>query len=169
MTTFPWFQSYDSTLPHTLQPYPEQTLLDVMQETLAQRPEHLALVFKGLRMTYAELERHVNAFAAALAALGVQKGERVATLLPNSPQSVITQLGAWKVGAILTPINALYTERELEYALIECGAETIVVLSPFYNKVKAVQGRSMLKRVIVTNIKEYLPFPLSLLFTLVKQ
>ena len=169
MTTFPWFQSYDSTLPHTLQPYPEQTLLDVMQETLAQRPEHLALVFKGLRMTYAELERHVNAFAAALAALGVQKGERVATLLPNSPQSVITQLGAWKVGAILTPINALYTERELEHALIECGAETIVVLAPFYNKVKAVQGRSMLKRVIVTNIKEYLPFPLSLLFTLLKE
>ncbi|NTW21196.1 MAG: AMP-binding protein, partial [Nostocales cyanobacterium W4_Combined_metabat2_030] len=67
-------------------------------------------------------------------------GDRVALLLPNSPQSIIAQLGAWKAGAIAAPINSLYTPRELEGALNEVGAETVVVLTPFYEKVKALQA-----------------------------
>lgn len=61
--------------------------------------------------------------AAALASLGVGQGDRVALLLPNSPQAVIAQLGAWKAGAIVSPINPLYTEPEMEHVLSENGAE----------------------------------------------
>jgi long-chain acyl-CoA synthetase len=165
----PWFKSYDAGVPHTLQPYPEQTLLDVLAETVRQRPEHTALIFKGRRMSYAELDRLSSAFGAALLAQGVEKGERVAVLVPNSPQAIIAQLGAWKAGAIVAPLNALYTERELEYSLNEIRAETVVVLTPFYAKVKAVQPRTPVRRVIVTNIKEHLSPALKLLFTLLKE
>src|SRR5512136_175525 len=153
----PWFKSYDPTLPRTLRPYPEKDILDVIGETVRERPDHPALIFKGARMTYAKLAQLTDAFGAALVAHEVKKGDRVALLLPNSPQAVIAQVGAWKSGAIVSPLNALYTERELEYALNEVSAETIIVLNPFYPKVKSLQPRTHVKRVIATNIKEYLP------------
>jgi long-chain acyl-CoA synthetase len=165
----PWFKSYDPGMPHTLQPYPERTLLDVISDTLRERPEHTALIFKGKRISYAELEQLSNAFAAALLALGVQKGERVALVVPNTPQSIFGQIGTWKAGAIVAPINALYTEHELEHAFNEIGVETVVVLTPFYAKVKAIQSRTQVKRVIVTNIKEFLPPVMRVLFTLLKE
>ncbi len=101
--------------------------------------------------------------------LGVKKGERVALFIPNSPQAIIAQLGAWKAGAIVCPINSLYTATELEFALREVEAETVVVLTPFYEKVKALQERCGVKRVITTNIKDHLAPPLRLLFTLLKE
>jgi long-chain acyl-CoA synthetase len=165
----PWFKHYDPAMPRTLHPYPACTLLDVVKETVRERPNHTAWIFKGARVTYAEMERLSDAFGAALVALGVQKGDRVALVLPNSPQAIIGQIGAWKAGAIVSPINPLYTERELEYSLNEIGAETVVVLTSFYAKIKAIQPRTRVQRVIATNIKEYLPPVLRLLFTLVKE
>ncbi|MBN1661802.1 MAG: AMP-binding protein [Anaerolineae bacterium] len=165
----PWFKSYDPGMPRTLQPYPQRTLLDVMADTLQQRPNHTALIFKGTHTSHAELERLTNAFAAALCELGVQKGDRVAFVMPNCPQVIIAQIGTWKAGAIAAPLNALYTERELEYMLNEIGVETVVVLTRFYQKVKAVQPATRVRRVIVTNIKEYLPPLLRLLFTVAKE
>jgi len=165
----PWLKSYDPGMPHTLQPYPESTMLDVVHDTARQRPDHTALIFKGARMPYAALDRLSDAFGAALAAEGVQRRERVALLLPNSPQALIGELGAWKAGAIVAPLNPLYTERELEQMLNECSAETVVVLTPFYDKIKALQPRTQVRRVIATNIKEFLPAPLRLLFTLLKE
>lgn len=169
MNEKPWLKHYDPGVPHTLQPYPERTLLDVVRDTARQRPGHPALLFKGARLLYGELERLSDAFAAALIALGVKQGDRAALLLPNCPQAVIGQLGTWGAGAIVAPLNPLYTARELEQALNECGAETAVVLTPFYQKVKALQPRTQLRRVIATNIKEHLPSALRLLFTLLKE
>jgi long-chain acyl-CoA synthetase len=165
----PWFKSYDPGLPHTLQPYPQCTLLDAIADTVRQRPEHTALIFKDQRMSYRELDRLSDAFAAALAGLGVQKGDRVAIVVPNSPQAILGQIGAWKAGAIVAPLNSLYTERELEYSLNEIRAETVLVLTPFYAKIKAIQPRTQVRRVIATNIKEYLSPALRILFTLVKE
>jgi long-chain acyl-CoA synthetase len=165
----PWLKHYESGLPHTLQPYPQLTLLDVMSDTVRQRPGHTALIFKGTRVSYARLEQLTNSFGAALVAQGVRKGDRVAMLLPNSPQSIIAQLGVWKAGAIAAPINSLYTPRELEHALNEVGAETVVVLTPFYDKVKSLQARTPVRRVIATSIKDHLPAHMRWLFTLVKE
>jgi long-chain acyl-CoA synthetase len=169
MGEYPWLKHYDEGVPHSLQPYPEQTLLDVVRDTAAQRPNHTAVIFKGARLSYGELERLSDVFGNALIAQGVKKGDRVALLLPNSPQSIITQLGVWKAGGIAAPINPLYTEDELERLLKECGAETVVVLTLFYKKVKSLQPSTSLRRVIATNIKEYLPPFLSFLFTLFKE
>jgi long-chain acyl-CoA synthetase len=164
-----WFKYYEPGLPRTLKPYPHKTIFQMVAETAMERPRHTALIFKGRRTSYAELDSLSNDFGNALVSLGVKKGDRVALLLPNSPQAVIAQLGAWKAGAIVAPMNALYTDRELEHALNEISAETVVVLNPFYAKVKAIQARTSVKRVIATNIKEHLPPLLKVLFTLAKE
>jgi long-chain acyl-CoA synthetase len=164
-----WLGHYDQGVPRTLAPYPDRTLLDDLADAVAERPGAPALLFKGHTVSHGELDRASDAFAAALAALGVAKGDRVAVVLPNCPQFLVCELGAWKAGAILVPLNPIYTEQELEGALGRTGAETIVVLTPFYARVKAVQPRTALKRVIATNVKEYLPPLLRVLFTLAKE
>ena len=169
MESKPWLQHYDEGVPHTLEPYPQRTLLDVMHDTAVQRPDHTALIFKGARLSYAALDRLSDAFAAALVSLGAKKGDRVALLLPNCPQTIVCQFGAWKVGAVVTPINPLYTERELEHTLQAGEAEIAVVLTPFYGKLKAIQAHTRLRCIVATNIKEYLPPLLRLLFTLAKE
>jgi long-chain acyl-CoA synthetase len=165
----PWFKYYEAGLPRTLKPYPNRTICQLVAETAVERPLHTAIIFKGRRVSYAELDGLSNDFGNALVSLGVSKGDRVALLLPNSPQAVIAQLGAWKAGAIVAPLNALYTERELEHALNEIAAETVIVLNPFYAKVKSLQARTSVKRVIASNIKDHLPPLLRLLFTAAKE
>ncbi len=164
-----WLRHYDEGVPHSLQPYPQTTLFHIVRETARERPDHPALYFKGATMTYGELERSSDRFASALVHLGVKKGDRVALLLPNTPQLVLGMLGAWKAGAVAVPMNPLYTERELEFALQECGAETALVMTRFYEKAKAVQAQTKIRNLIVTNIKEYLPPALRVLFTLLKE
>lgn len=169
MERAPWFKHYDEGVPTTLQPYPERTLLDYITDAARERPDHPALLFKGSRISYGELERLSDVFAAALVKLGVRKGDRVALLLPNCPQFIIAEVGTWKAGAIVAPLNPIYTERELESSLSDCEAETMVTLTLFYKLIKGVQPRTKLKHVIATNIKEYLPPVLRILFTLVKE
>jgi long-chain acyl-CoA synthetase len=169
MNTKPWLKHYDKGVPHSLHPYPKKTLLDIVHETTSERPDHPALLFKGAVMKYGQLERLSDEFASGLVSLGVKKTDRVALVLPNIPQLVVTMLGTWKAGAIAVPLNALYTEHELEYAFKECGAETVVVMTRYYNKIKAIQARTRIRDVIATNIKEYLPPALRVLFTLVKE
>jgi long-chain acyl-CoA synthetase len=165
----PWLAHYDEGVPTTLHPYPRTTLMDVVAETARLRPAHTALLFKGSHISYSELEWRSNALAAALVELGVKKGDRVAIIMPNIPQYVIAELAIWKAGGIVASINPLYTERELEHALNECGAETVIAMTLFYNKVKAAQGKTGVKRVITTNIREYLPPVLMVLFALLKE
>ena len=131
-----------------------------------QRP---ALLFKGNTVSYGELNAQSDAFAAALARDGVSPADRVALLLPNAPQFLVAEFGAWKAGAIVAPLNPTYSERELEVALQTTAAETVVTLTPFYNRIKAVQARTRVTRVIATSIKEYLPAMLRVLFTLLKE
>ncbi|HET9557269.1 MAG TPA: AMP-binding protein, partial [Actinomycetota bacterium] len=104
-----WLRNYDREIPETLSPYPERTLLDDLADAVAERPDAPAALFKGRTVTYGELDRLSDAFGAALAGLGVAKGDRVALLLPNCPQFLICELGAWKAGAILVPLNPIYT------------------------------------------------------------
>jgi long-chain acyl-CoA synthetase len=165
----PWLEHYDQGVPKTLKPYPEITLIDTLRETVSIKPDFPVLWFKGEPMCAMDLEQLSNFMAAALTARGLKKGDRVALILPNSPQSFIGIFGIWKAGGIAVPINPLYTENELEFALQECGATVALVLSSFYNKVKSIQANTKVDYVIATNIKEYLPPVLRLMFTLVKE
>ena len=169
MADKPWLAHYDADVPPSLAPYPDKTLLDYLDALAREQPTRPALLFKGSEVSYDQLQRESDAFAAALAALGVRHGDRVALILPNCPQFFVAEIGAWKVGAIVCPINPTYTEREMEAALQGNSAETVVTLTPFYSRIKDVQPRTALRHVIATSIKEYLPPALRILFTLFKE
>ncbi|HWF86902.1 MAG TPA: AMP-binding protein, partial [Vicinamibacterales bacterium] len=168
-TDAPWLQHYDPGVPPSLEPYPDRTLVDYLSDAARTQPNAAALLFKGTTLTFAELDRLSDACASAFAALGIARGDRVGLLLPNCPQFFIAEFGAWKLGAIVAPFNPTYTERELECPIREHGVETIVTLTRFYRRIKALQRRTPLKRVIATNIKQYFPPVLRALFTLLRE
>src|SRR5438093_2714282 len=165
----PWLAHYDADVPASAAPYPDRTLIDYLDDLAAGHGRRPALLFKGNTMSYDALSAQSDAFAAALARDGVRPRDRVALVLPNAPQFFVAEFGAWKAGAIVVPLNPTYSERELEAALEATGAQVVVTLTPFYNRIKAVQGRTHVKRVMATSIKEYLPAMLRLLFTLLKE
>jgi long-chain acyl-CoA synthetase len=165
----PWLAHYDDDVRHSLEPYPDKTLLDYLTSLAGEHGDRTALFFKGATVSYGDLERQSNACAAAFAALGVRAGDRVALVLPNCPQFFIAEFGAWKNGAIVVPLNPIYSERELEAALVSSGATIVVALTPFYQRIKTTQTRTKVRTVIATSIKEYLPAVLRILFTLFKE
>jgi long-chain acyl-CoA synthetase len=169
MADQPWLAQYDADVARSLQPYPDKTLLDYLAPLAREHGGKPALLFKGSSVSYGQLETESDACAAALAAMGVQRGDRVALVLPNCPQFFVAEFGAWKAGAIVVPINPTYTERELEVVLNATQAETVVTLTPFYGRLKEIQARTRVRRVIATSIKEYLPPALRVLFTLFKE
>ena len=169
MANKPWLAQYDADVARSLAPYPDKTLLDYLALLARDHADRPALLFKGAAMSYGQLARESDAFAAVLVESGVRPGDRVALVLPNAPQFFVAQFGAWKVGAIVAPLNPTYTERELEGALSANGAEVIVVLTPFYARVKAIQSKTRLRVVIASSIKDYLPPLLRVLFTLLKE
>lgn len=165
----PWLTRYDRGVPPSLAPYPDRTILDFIHDTATERPDHPAVIFRGARLSYRALERASDAFAAALVGLGVRRGDHVALVLPNCPQFLVAEVGIWKAGAVVCPINPMYTERELREALGQAEVSMTVVLTPFYGRVRAALPATRIGRVIATNIKEALPPVLRLLFTLFRE
>jgi len=108
-------------------------------------------------LNYSQLTDQVTRFAAALHALGVRKGDRVALMLPNVPQFIIGFFGTIKLGAIAFNANPLHTARELELQFADAGVENVVLLSGHYAKLREVQARTAVKRVIVTDVTDYTP------------
>src|SRR5436190_22797637 len=106
----PWLGHYDPGVPRSLAPYPSRTLLDHVTEAARVRPEAPAVWFKGATLSHADLERLSDACAAAFAALGVRRADRIALLLPNCPQILIDELRAWNIGAIAAPLNPTHNE-----------------------------------------------------------
>ena len=169
MTASIWLSNYDEDVPSTLEPYPDRSLTDYLRDSATRWPDRPALLFKGSTVSYRQLDDQSNALAAALISMGVKRGDRVALCLPNCPQFLLAEFAAWKVGAIACPFNPTYSDREMEEALRATGAETLVVLNRFYDKVKGIQSHTSLARIIATNIKEYLPLKLRLAYTLMKE
>jgi long-chain acyl-CoA synthetase len=172
----PWLKHYDEGMPATID-YPRIPLDRLLTDTTAKHPDHSAIIFGAMvgsrlmdaKMTYRQLDDAVNRFAAGLQQMGVEKGDRVAIMLPNCPQFVIAAYATWRIGAIVVCCNPLYVPREIEHLIKDSGAETFVVMSQLYERVKSVRENTDLQRVIVTNIKEYFPGLLRLLFTLAKE
>src|SRR5258708_25566478 len=156
---------YDAGVPSTLAPYPDSTSADYLPGLACAHPRAPALLFKRATITWAELERLSDACASAFNALGITRGDRIALLLPNCPQFSIAQFAAWKLGAIVAPLNPMYTGHELEQPLRDHGVETILTLTRFSDRGKRVQPRTPGKRVIATDIKQHFPPALQLLFT----
>jgi long-chain acyl-CoA synthetase len=164
----PWLKHYERDVPYTLA-YPPQPIFRFLETAARRHPRQKAIVFYDRSMTYRELNDAVNRFANALISLGVKQGDRVALLLPNSPQTVIAYYGALKVGAVVVSMNPLFDETELAHQLVDSQAETIVALSVFYKTIQSIKTRTRLRHVIVTNIKEYFSAPRRVLFSIVRE
>ena len=137
--------------------YPEIPVFQFLRSSAAKWPFRIVMIFDALEITYSELLTLCERFAAALAGLGVKKGDRVAIHLPNSPQFAIAYYGTLMNGAIFTPCNPLMVERELEYQINDAGAETIITLDLFYPTVEKVVPKTKVKNVIVASIPDIFP------------
>lgn len=164
----PWLQNYDPGVPTTLD-YPEVPLHHFLEESARRYPALPATIFYDAKLSYSELDALANQIAHALIRMGVRKGDRVALLLPNTPQFVVSFFGILKAGAIVVANNPLYTARELTHQLNDAGATTIITLSKMYPTVQKIIPDTALENVVVTNIKEYMPFVLRTLFTLFRE
>jgi long-chain acyl-CoA synthetase len=171
-----WLNEYDSGVPATID-YPPVPVHQFLLDTAAKYPDKPALIFGSVveplgnrlmdtTMSYGELLRLTLKFAAALQGLGVEKGDRVAVHMANCPQFVIAYYAASMVGAIIVPCNPVYVPREMQHQLNDSGAKVVVTLSLTYPVIKAVRSETHVEHVVVTNIKEYFPGLLRLLFTL---
>jgi long-chain acyl-CoA synthetase len=165
----PWTRHYDPDVPPSLAPYPAKTLVDYIRDAADSRPDAPAIFFKGAEVSNADLDRLSDRFAACLVAAGIRKGDRLALILPNCPQFLIAEIGAWKAGATVLPLNPLYTADELRQPLRTAAVDVVVTLTPFYQRLKEMQRETPVKLVIATSIKEYLPPLLRVLFTIFKE
>jgi len=153
----PWFRFWPEGVPKHIE-YPLVPLSELLKNTAQKYPNSVATIYFDRGITYKGLDTATDKFAAALSKLGVKKGDKVALFLPNVPQFIVSYYGALRIGAIVTAISPLYKEREVEYQLVDSEAETIVSLDMLFPIVEKVWERTKLKRAIITNLKEFMPF-----------
>jgi len=171
-----WLKYYDEGIPASVD-YPAVPLDQLLQSAADKYPDHIATIFGAVvgsrlldaSLTYRQLNEAVNRFAVALQRLGIKKGDRVAIQLPNCPQFIIAAYATWRLGGIVVCVNPLYVHDETEHLLNDSGSEVMVIMSSLYERVKSVRANTPLRQLIVTNIKEYFPRLLKLLFTLSKE
>lgn len=174
----PWLEHYDPDVPPSLAPYPDHPLHEFLIHAGNQYGDDPATVMSANlpligrihhTLTYQEVNAQSDALAAALVDLGVEKGERVAIIMPNNPQFVIAFFAILKAGATVVAVNPTFPPHKLAEQLVDSGAKAAIVMTLFYENLKQVQSRTHIEHVIVTNIKEYLPGLARVLFTVARE
>jgi long-chain acyl-CoA synthetase len=169
----PWLRSYEPGVPTTLT-YPAVSLDYLLSEAVRRFPHNTATKFVlryllGGRLaissstTYRQLDAAVNAVAVGLQRRGVRQGDRVALMLPNSPQFVIAFFAVTRLGAIVVNINPTYTAREMREQLTDSGAQTIILLNNFYPRLREIQRETQVRTVVIATVADTLNLPLRLL------
>ncbi|CAH0129760.1 Long-chain-fatty-acid--CoA ligase [Peribacillus sp. Bi96] len=168
MSNKPWQAMYPEQIPAALS-YEDKPLYSFLKESAEEFPDKVSIHFQGKELTYQEVYESALKFAAYLKGIGLQKGERVAVMLPNCPQGVISFFGILMAGGVVVQTNPTYTERELEYQMKDSGAKMILVMDILFPRVTAVASRTGIEHIIVTAIKEYLPFPKNLIYPFIQK
>jgi long-chain acyl-CoA synthetase len=138
--------------------YPTTTLPRLLERTAAQSPGATALIYLGTRLSYQQLQDHVNRLAAGLQALGVRKGDRVALMLPNCPQFVISYFGALRAGAIVTATNTMYTAREVTHQWNDAGPKVMIAERRLFPVIRpAFPQLASAPQIVLTGIRQYYP------------
>jgi long-chain acyl-CoA synthetase len=150
-TEKPWLEVYERGNVEPESRIFEGSLYELFRQAAEEHRGRNALSFYGTTFEFGRLQALVEKMAASLSSSGVSKGDRVALMLPNCPQYVISFFATVRLGAIVTQINPMYVEREIEHILNDSGAETIVAYAAVYERVKTVLPDSNLKTVIVVD------------------
>jgi long-chain acyl-CoA synthetase len=150
----PWLKYYPEDVPHEVE-VPDKSLPQLFDEMADKYSGKVALIFYGKKIKYGELKKLTDKFAAALADLGVSKGDTVALYLLNCPQYVIAYIGALKVGAKITPVSPVYTSQEVKHQLTDSETKTIICEDILYDNV--AKTNVDLDNIILSSIGDYLP------------
>lgn len=164
----PWLDKYPDEIPSTLN-YDSHPVQDYLKKAAEETPHKIAIHFMGKELTYKEVYDSAMKLAGYLQEIGIRKNDRVAIMLPNIPQSVISYYGILFAGGIVVQTNPLYMERELEYQMKDSGAKAIIVMDILYPRVTKVMPQTELQHVIVTAIKDFLPFPKNLVYPFIQK
>ena len=150
----PWVKYYPDGVPQEVE-VPDISVQERFDQMADKYAGKTALIFYGRKISYRELKELSNRFAAALADLGVKKGDTVALYLLNCPQYVIAYFGALKAGAKITPISPVYTSKEVKHQLLDSEARTVVCEDILYDNIE--RSGVDLERVVLSSIGDFLP------------
>ena len=152
---FPWAGSYPEGVSQKLI-YPQQSLWLFLEIAASRWPQQSAVIFFGKKITYQRLAAEAQRFAAALVACGIEKGDRIAVMLPNCPQFIISYYGILRAGAVVVPINPVNVERELIQQLRNVGCKMIVCLDTKHEMIQKVREEAGIRYSIVTGLQDYM-------------
>ncbi|OOR87021.1 long-chain fatty acid--CoA ligase [Moraxella caviae] len=153
-----WQQTYrDHNLDINLEiPAHIQNLPDFFADNIAKHANHPALTFMDKTISYRELDLYSRQIAAYLQSLGLVKGDKVAVMMPNTPQYVVTMMGIVRAGLILVNVNPLYTSHELEHQLKDSEAKVIFIIENFAKTLEKVQDKGQIQHIITTSVGDML-------------
>jgi long-chain acyl-CoA synthetase len=152
----PWLKHYDYWVPpHAT--YPSRPLSEILAATAVDLPDRAATSFFGAELTFRDLKRRSDAFAAALADLGITKGDRIGVMLPNCPQYIIAAFGILRLGAVVVNINPSYTAREVLVVVADSEIRLLITLDALAPLVAGIRSQTSIEQLIVTALAEYTP------------
>ncbi len=160
-----WHRFYDKGVTFEVDP-PKDPLPVHLERAARDFPKLTATEFIGARLTYQQLADQVSRFAASLSQLGVKPGDRVAIMLPNCPQTIIAYYAVLSIGAVVVMTNPMYVEREMIHQFNDSGAKVLVGLDHLFPRIEKVWKETPVEKLVITSIRDYLPFPLNLLYPL---
>lgn len=165
MPEFPmrWLKQYPTGVPHNVYEHDEQTLLDIIDYSCQQYAQRQCCYCLGGALSYAELYQHSHSFSAWLIQQGLQKGDRVALMMPNLMQFVIGMVGVLRAGGVVVTVNPLYTARELEQLVHDAQPRFILVATPFVATLNQVPYPDSLQQIIITDLGDLQTWPRRLL------
>lgn len=134
--------------------YPKVPLFEILSQTAKLYPNRIAITYMKRDISYCELNSFSDHFGASLVDLGIKKGDRIAIFIPNSPQFIIAYFGILKAGGIVTAINPLHKEREVEHQLIDSEAKLIVSSNSLFSIIKKIYQSTRLEKIILTCLEE---------------
>jgi len=156
----PWLDQYPAHVPAEIDMKEFGSIVDVIDKSCRDFQDKVAFVNFGAELTYKQIDEYSQAFGAYLQSLGLEKGDRVAVMMPNLLQYPIAVFGALRAGLVVVNTNPLYTARELKHQLKDSGAKAIVILENFANILEAVIGDTDVEHVIKASVGDLVGFPL---------
>ena len=158
MTDRPWLSSYPEGVPADIDVTQYASLVALMEESFTRYADRVAYSLMGKDVTYAETDKSSAALAAYLQGLGLAKGDRVALMMPNTPQYPIAVAAVLRAGLVVVNVNPLYTPRELEHQLKDSGAKAIVIMENFGITLQKCIAATSVKHVVLSAVGDRLGF-----------